>query len=217
MTKLYDSQIAQILPDYLSTQPEVKSLSYAISKALRRLLDYASGISVFAMIDEAPDYVLDLLAVELDTQYYDADLPIENKRELIKGTFVWYMTAGTPSAVEELVKAAFGKGSVEEWFEYGGEPFFFKIKTSAKLTPDIAEFFAKMLRRVKNARSHIEQVLIERDVTVSARAAVGTYTFPNYVIAEAPKERERKCSISGTTGAGIVTYPGISISNSISD
>ena len=120
---------------------------------------------------------MDLLAVELDTQYYDTSLPIDSKRNLIKGTLVWYMSAGTPSAVEELVTAVFGEGEVKEWYEYGGDPYFFKIETNAYLTPDINAQFAKMILRVKNARSHLEAIEIHR--SVSAPARLGTSCITN--------------------------------------
>lgn len=164
MIKLRDSQIAQILPEYLSARPDVRALSYAISRAMQRLIDYCGNISVYAMIDTATDDVLDMLAVELNTQYYDDSLDIEAKRRLIKGTMVWYMHAGTPQAVEELIAAVFGEGSVQEWFEYGDQPYYFKIVTNAQMTPETDALFSMMLERVKNARSHIRAIDIHRSI-----------------------------------------------------
>ncbi len=172
MIKLRDSQIAQILPDKLAEIPEVQALSFAISEGMKRFVDYCANISVYAEIDNLPEYALDLLASELNTQYYDTELPIEAKRNLIKGTLVWYMSAGTPSAVSELVTAVFGEGEVKEWYEYGGDPYFFKIETNAYLTPDIIAQFAKMIQRVKNARSHIESVDIHRSLSAPVRLGV---------------------------------------------
>ena len=78
MIKLRDSQIAQILPDKLAEIPEVQALSFAISEGMKRFVDYCANISVYAEIDSLPEYALDLLASELNTQYYDTELPIEN-------------------------------------------------------------------------------------------------------------------------------------------
>ena len=162
MIKLDKSQIAQILPEYLSERTEVKCLSFAINKAMQKFVNYCGDIGVFAMIDSAPDDVLDLLAVELNTQYYNTSLGIEVKRKLIKNTMVWYMTAGTPSAVEELVAAVFGDGNVLEWFEYGGQVYCFKIQTSAILREDLLNYFQRMIDKVKNLRSHMEPIEICR-------------------------------------------------------
>lgn len=178
MIELKDSEIKQILPDYFKERTEVKCLSYAIQRATQKLIRYCGNIGVFAMIDSASDEVLDLLAVELNTQYYDASLDIQNKRELIKGTLVWYQTSGTASAVEELIAAVFGEGKVEEWFEYGDSPYFFKIKTNAQLTPDIVAQFRKIIERVKNARSHMRNIEIDRQIELFPKMGIAVYSEP---------------------------------------
>lgn len=164
MIKLYDSQITDILPEYLSGRAEVQALSYALHLAMMRLLDYCRNISVFSAIDIVPEYVLDMLALDLNTQYYDTSLDIEAKRRLIRNTMEWYITAGTPSAVEELVASVFGEGEVKEWFEYGDSPFFFKIITNATMSPGVEEMFTKMIGRVKNTRSHFRGIEIHREI-----------------------------------------------------
>lgn len=188
MIKLKESQIAQILPDVLAEQSEVKALSYAINKAIQRLLDFCGHIGVFAMVDTATDEVLDLLAVELNTQYYDTSLPIENKRELIKGTMVWYMTAGTASAVEELVSATFGEGTVSEWYEYGDDPYYFKIATNAQITPDIVDKFTSIIQRVKNERSKIRGVDANRHIDQHEYVGVGVTSAPVVLIVNGKME-----------------------------
>ena len=173
MINLYDAEIVDILPESISDPDEVKAVSYAIKKAMQKFLGYCDNAYVYASIDTMPEFALDLLAVELNTQYYDTGLPIENKRELIKNTFIWYQNSGTPSAVEELIAAVFGEGEVKEWFEYGDEPYYFKILTNAQLTPDIAEQFATIIGNVKNARSRLRKIDIERSVHQTEYAAIG--------------------------------------------
>lgn len=165
MIEFRDSDITQILPEALAKTPEVQALAYAIKKANQRFVDYCANISVYAMLDTAPEEVIDLLAIELNTQYYDTSLPLQNKRELVKGTLVWFQSAGTPSAVEELVTAIFGSGTVLEWFDYGDDPYYFKVATNIDVvTPDILDRFSKIITRVKNTRSHLRKVDIVRDL-----------------------------------------------------
>lgn len=201
MIKLQDSQIAQILPEYLSDRASVQALSFALYRAVKRLVWYCGNIGVFAVIDTAPDYVLDMLAIELNTQYYDDSLPLQAKRRLIRNTMVWYMSAGTPQAVEELVAAVFGDGEVAEWFEYGDDPYYFKIATNAQMTPEMNAQFSMMLERVKNARSHIRAIEIHR--TVEQVLNSGACVFPRYkppaIIDGYGVERE----VAGTIHAGI--------------
>lgn len=164
MIKLPDSQIAQILPEYLSDRASVQALSFALGRAVGRLAAWCGNIGVFAAIDSAPDYVLDMLALELNTQYYDDTLPIQVKRKLVKNTMAWYVSAGTPQAVEELVIKVFGKGEVKEWFQYGGEPFFFKILTNAPMDRNSIKQFTEMITCIKNTRSHLERLEFDREL-----------------------------------------------------
>lgn len=212
MTKLYDSQITEIMPDVLAESSESKALSYALNKALKRLIDFCANISVYAAIDLAEDEVLDLLAVELNTQYYDTSLPIENKRQLIKNTFIWYQNSGTASTVEELIAAVFGEGSVSEWFEYGDDPYYFKITTNAQLTPDIVNQFTAILKRAKNVRSHIRHIDIHRTVDQHEYVGTGAVTKPRIPVTNSPI-KERHISEGEYIAAGVRASPREHISN----
>lgn len=162
MINLYDSSITDILPEPLSNDPKVQALGYAIKRAMQRLLNYCQNISVYAVIDTAPEQVLDLLAVELNTQYYDDSMPVEVKRNLIKNTLIWYTKTGTKAAVQELVENIFGNGEVQEWFDYGGDPFCFKVITSnINSTDEMIQQLASIVGSVQNARSHLDSVVVE--------------------------------------------------------
>lgn len=178
MINFYDGQITDLLGPNYSADPEVQALSYAIREGTRLLYQYTQLIYIYSNIDALPEKALDLLALELRTQYYDDELPIESKRSLVKGTLIWYTKAGTPEAVEELIAAVFGEGSVKEWFEYGGDPYYFKVITNATMTPDMMDTFSELIRRVKNTRSHIEAIEIHREVDFPQYA--GTVPFPIY-------------------------------------
>lgn len=156
MISLYDSKITDVLPISIKNLPEVRSISYAVSNMNKKLINFSKKIALYNSIDTLDECILDILAVELRTQYYDESLDIKVKRKLIKNTLGWYMKAGTPSAVEELVEAVFGTGEVEEWFDFGGDPYTFRVTTNAELDPEGIEKFFKMINKVKNTRSHMD-------------------------------------------------------------
>ncbi|MFG6383495.1 MAG: phage tail protein [Lachnospiraceae bacterium] len=164
MISYYDGQLTDLLPQNIMKKPEVKALSYALQQACRLLYQYSQRLYLYFQLDKQPEEIIDLLASELRTQYYNNTLDLETKRSLVKNTLTWYMSAGTPAAVEELVTVVFGEGKVEEWFEYGGNPYHFKIKTNAMLTPEINAFFSTMIQYVKNTRSHLENIEIYRTI-----------------------------------------------------
>lgn len=163
MISYYDGQITDIMPGNITKKPEVKALSYALQQACRILYRYSQRLYIYSNLNEQPEEVIDLLASELRTQYYRSTLDLATKRRLVKNTLVWYMTAGTPEAVEELVASVFGEGEVKEWFEYGGMPYYFKIITNATITEETVGKFAEIVGKVKNTRSHIEAIELKRE------------------------------------------------------
>ena len=197
MINFYDGEIKDILPSNLMEDPAAQAFSYALREGTRLLNRFTQLCYVYCSIDTAPNDVVDLLAKELRTQYYSDALELDVKRGLVRNTLIWYMTAGTPAAVEELVGIVFGEGEVSEWFEYGGEPYWFKIKTNAILTEDMNTFFSDMIRRVKNTRSHIEAIEIHRTIeqTIYAGACCAPQYRPAAIIDGYSVEREAEQTI----------------------
>ena len=209
MIKLKDSNITDILPEVFTKEPKTIALGYALQRAMQRLLKYSETTSVYATIDTANDAVLDMLAAELDTQYYDTTLDVETKRCLVKNSLIWHMASGTPAAVEELVAAVFGEGEVKEWFEYGDDPYYFKIITNALMTEGMSDQFTAMLDRVKNARSHIRAIEIHREIEQPyySGACAHSNVKPAAIIDGYDVDRQATGDILSGVGSHIVTRP----------
>lgn len=156
MISLYDSQILDVLPDSLKKDPHVQAISYALKRQNQKNLEYAKNINVLKNIDTLPEQIIDLMAAEYRTQYYSSELSLEVKRNLVKRTMLWHMRAGSTVAVEELVNTIFGYGKVEEWYEYQGEPYHFKITVDVVLSSSKLVQFAKIIQNAKNIRSVID-------------------------------------------------------------
>ena len=164
MISLYDGQITDLLPWKMAQSTEVRCISYAVQQEHQRMLRLAAHTRTMAVIDELPERILDVLAVELRTPYYQESMDLETKRNIIKRTLLWHTKAGTPSAVSELIEIVFGEGRTEEWFNYTEGPFTpgtFDIITNARMTEEMATYFLSIIQRVKNTRSHIRRILVE--------------------------------------------------------
>lgn len=166
MINLYDSNITDILPEALKRDPRVKALGYALSQAMKRTIEYSLKTSVYAAIDTADEDVVDLLAIELQTQYYDVSMPLSVKRDLVKNTLSWYKNAGTTKTLMELIEAVFGSGDIIEWFnDTGADPFTYKIRTEAPITGTEVDDFGDMVKKIVNIRSHLSAVEFTRNTS----------------------------------------------------
>lgn len=215
MTDLYNGQITDLLNNAYRYDPEVIAFSYAILQEKRRIMQELAQTRTMSVIDDLPESILDVLAVELRTPYYVDSLSVDAKREIIKKSFLWAARAGTVSAVEELIQAVFGEGDVVEWPDFTEEPRepgTFDIVTSGQLTPDAATFFTRVVKRVKNVRSHIRRILIERHEKMQMYAAAGSLSEPHR-----PVLNHHKAMASGSlqelTAAAITAAPSAAITN----
>lgn len=173
MIKFTEGGLVDIWPDKES--PQIQALSYAMQRALQRVKAYADQAMCYSDVDNLPEDILDYFAVEMRAMYYEQNLPLKQKREIVKNTLKWYTYAGTPATVADMVAVIFGEGKVVEWFNYTDPPYTpgtFDIITSARLTPDILEKLEFMIEMAKNVRSHIRGVVIIRDAHSDAHMAI---------------------------------------------
>lgn len=184
MIDIFDSRILDILPQSLSSKPEVQAISYAINMAMRRVLQYREGIKIFSDIEEATNQVLDMLGIELNPLYYDSQSSLEEKRDIISKALSWYEKAGTSSAVRELIESVYGFGEIQEWFKYDGEPFHFKVIVSSQGELVNIATLRKMIERVKKASSYLDTIEVIKPARTSINTGVFARSWAKSVIKE---------------------------------
>lgn len=161
MIKLSGSRFTDIMPENLAEQTEIQAFAYAVGRQVEKLLAYADGARTYAAIYAVPEKVLDLLAVELRTPYYDENFSLPTKRALIQETILFYTQMGTPAATEKIVSSIFGRGYIKEWFEYNGEPHHFRvIVENTEAVEKLLGEFLNVLRAVKRLSSWLDSVTV---------------------------------------------------------
>lgn len=181
MIDFYNGIMADIMPDNFKSEPVVQAISYAISNMIKKIIDMSQQISVYSVIDILDEQIVDLLAVELRTQYYSDFLTLDEKREMIKKTLLWYYRAGTLSTVRELTDFVYENAKIEEWFQYGSSAFLFRIiiqVLSQDITLEKYNKYLQSLNEVKNTRSHLEAVIFKyntkTEIKTLAAAGLGS-------------------------------------------
>lgn len=160
--RLNDVDLSRLMPQFMRNDRNFKAFSYALEKELKRLSANIVHASIYSRIDSLSEEVLDELAWQFNVVEYRSEYDISIKRKLIKNSMIIHKRRGTVAAVEDVVTNIFGNATVEEWFEYGGEPYHFKIKTSNVESSDemIAEI-TQIVKETQNARSYLEEVIVE--------------------------------------------------------
>lgn len=176
MIKLTDARLTDALPKILAEQPWVQALAEASRKMRRRVMAYADRTRLFCDIDEASEEALDALAVELQTPLYKNDYPLTVKRQIVKNSMLYYIRSGTRGAVEELLADIYQGAEVAEWFEYGGEPNYFRVAIDiSRTTVPVAEMtpaeLESWLYSVKRASSALESLsyMIRHAITIGCK------------------------------------------------
>lgn len=176
MIKLTDARLTDALPKTLAEQPWVQALAEASRKMRRRVIAYADRTRLFCDIDEASEEALDALAVELQTPLYKNDYPLTVKRQIVKNSMLYYIRSGTRGAVEELLADIYQGAEVEEWFEYGGKPNYFRVAIDiSRTTVPVAEMapaeLESWLYSVKRASSALESLsyMIRHAITIGCK------------------------------------------------
>lgn len=183
MISFTDGGLIDVWPDKES--PQIQALSYAVQQAMIRIKSYADRAMCYSMVDDLPEDLLDYFAVEMQAMYYKQSLEIEKKRKIVKNTLNWYTKAGTPAAVSEMVDVVLGGGKVVEWFDFDEPPYTpgtFDIVTSALMTSDIMEELTGLVQKVKNVRSHVRRVIVERNIPSGMNACTWMFSTQDSIV-----------------------------------
>lgn len=160
-------RLIDLIPPNLRNDVDMQAIAYAIDRQLQKVTGLIPRLSIIYYIDSLPEEWVDELAWQWHVDFYDPTLPIDQKRALVKNSLRWHKRKGTPSAVEELIATIFGSGQVVEWWEYGGEPYHFKVITSdPAATADRAKEFLAAINSVKNVRSWLDTIEITTESTM---------------------------------------------------
>ncbi|MFJ5766733.1 phage tail protein I [Lysinibacillus sp. NPDC093210] len=155
------SDLLKLLPPSLRQDPVLEAIAEATEMQLKQAYQEAGVVSNLVNIDEMPDELLDLLAFEKHVDFYQANLPIDQKRKLVKSSISLHRKKGTPAAIHLVFNKLALDSKLKEWFQYGGEPYNFKIEVNIEDKSISEETFSSlitMINEYKNIRSHLEKI-----------------------------------------------------------
>ena len=163
------------LPAALQKDPSAVALAEAMADLLARRPDEIEQLRIYPVIDRLDARLLDILAYDFKVDWWDPGYSLEQKRRLLKSSWQVHKVMGTKAAVEAAASAVYPYARVQEWFEYGGEPYWFRMDVDLPEEEWTQERHVRLMRQVqfyKSLRSHLELIIYRvRPVVLENRQA----------------------------------------------
>jgi len=115
------------LPDVLKGDNKTFALAKIAANLLSKRPEEIDSIRIYPQIEKQPEELLDILAHDLNVKWYGYNYKRRVKAMQIKDSFRVHRTLGTAGAVERALSDIYPGTELEEWFEYGGDPFYFRV------------------------------------------------------------------------------------------
>lgn len=154
--------LMETLPPALRADPSVTALAEALATVLAERVGELDRLRIYPAIDRLEEPLLDLLAYDFKVDWWDGNYSLEEKRRTLKDSWRVHKTLGTKAAVETAISAIYPETKVAEWFEYGGEPYHFKLYIDVSHEDIHSERHRRVLERMnfyKNLRSHLDSII----------------------------------------------------------
>ena len=146
---------SDILPGPLRTDPNYIALNSLLDRA--EALDLTKELVYW--IDTVDASALPVLARQfhvMGLEGWDYAATEAEQRALLKQAVELHRFKGTPWAVRQGIKRLNPSLDIEEWFEYSGQPFRFRLTNGTPMTLGLAVKLFWTIEALKNVRSKLE-------------------------------------------------------------
>ena len=157
-----EPKFSEILPESLRSDEKILAAAKAVDDELKKLSDAIKHVLHLPRLDELDSDVLDHLAWQYHVDNYSAEFSEVIKRKMIRESIYLHKIKGTPEAVLLALKPFSENPELEEWWQYAGEPYFFKLVLHNLV--DVGDDGEELLRTIydaKNVRSWLELITFD--------------------------------------------------------
>lgn len=160
---IYEMNYMDNFPEALCYDPKMVTLGAIAAVELAEVSGEMDKVVIYPMIDRLSEAVLDVLAYDFNADLYDYSYPVETKRSIIKNCFKASRIKGTVAATELALQAVWKGSSVEEWFEYNGKPFCFRVVCDITESGILADNLTieNMIRKQKRLTAKLDAVIFQ--------------------------------------------------------
>ncbi|MBQ7478889.1 MAG: phage tail protein I [Selenomonadaceae bacterium] len=145
-----DYHLHEHLPKSIDTK-NVREPAEAICRQIHKI--NPDILLLYGSIDELPSELLDHLSALCHVDNYDSGYSLDVKRKLIKDSILVHKHKGTKLAIKTHIANLFGDSHIEEWYEYGGNPFTFRMAIDGEGVFDETRGISELLEAVKSVKN----------------------------------------------------------------
>lgn len=154
-------KVAEHLPSSIDAEP-ITSLAQIADVELGKI--NTDLLLIYPAIDSLNEQLIDYLAVQMHVDEYDDTENLDVKRQQVKQSFLLHRLKGTKYAVQKAVSTVYQSAKVEEWPEYSGEPYHFRVTgiTAPMNETKTINKLVRLINAYKNTRSWLDYVQFNR-------------------------------------------------------
>lgn len=205
--ELQSTSLLDILPENLLADAQIYAAARALDDELQKVTVAIRDALILPRIDELSEEVIDILTWQWSVDFYDELKSLAEKRNAVKQSIAMHRIKGTRRAVELALHMVYTSGEVSEWFEYGGRPYYFRVRfiePDSIRTEDVDRVI-RIINAVKNTRSWLESIGFTRHVPMGLYH--GTLVSTNKTYRLMPPRPHDAAIRSGTYhGVGVAVY-----------
>ena len=199
--------LLDIVPENLLEDKHIRKITEVIDAALKDIYPETAYPALISRIDELDSDTIDSLAWQWHVDFYDEDLSLEVRRELVKKSIDYHRHMGTNYAVDGVIKTCFQNAEIQENWEYGGNPYCFKVITIHAGIPDEDELgrIVQAINSVKNTRSSLDGLGFQRIIPLTRYRGCAVSAMRSYIIGP-PQSKDTVITTKKYRGIAVQTY-----------
>lgn len=178
--RITSENLLRTLPEVLSKDDKMRALATVVADVLASRPEEINALRIYPQIDKVPEALLDILANDLKIDWYGYNYPLPIKRSQFKSSFKVRQHLGTKGAIEKALRDLYPDTVLEEWFEYGGDPYYFRVMLDVthQIMPVVYPDIVRTIEMFKNQRSLLE----DNSIVIRCRNQVAVGVTTGYII-----------------------------------
>lgn len=153
---IYDIDLKKLVTNSFLEDEKARQICEVVNKELQKVLNKTKFAEASYDVDNATSAVLEHIAWQLNSELFFLGATLEEKKRLVKEAISLHRKKGTKYAVEHSIQLIIPNAKVEEWFEYSGEPYHFRVINTEKRSLREILTVISLINIMKSLRSWID-------------------------------------------------------------